>query len=163
MFYVRRFWCWNFFYQPIVANLPQHATWIVRFLKTFKFWVFLKNSGFFSKENLKVFQFAKEGKFNLHCASDDIFSEKILYYLDCEVFRPTIQKISNLGKLETMMNHGSVLKKKGFHRSKRHLYKNGKMGRWKICQWWLAVLLIIHRFLSANKYSIVAALLGSFY
>ena len=69
---------------------------------------------FFSKENLKVFQFAEEGKFNLHCASNDIFSEKILYYLDCEVFRPKIRKISSSGKLETMMKHGSVLKKKAF-------------------------------------------------
>ncbi len=46
-----------------VANLPKNATEIVKFLKTFKDWVFQKNRWVFRKKILNLFRIAKCSKF----------------------------------------------------------------------------------------------------
>ena len=50
-------------------------TEIVRLLKTFEIWVFLKNRWAFQK-NLIFFNFAKVGKITVECVSNGIISEK---------------------------------------------------------------------------------------
>ena len=58
----------------IVANLPQNATEVVKFLETFKMWVFFeKLDGVFGK-NLNFVKIAKGGKFAVECVSNGIIS-----------------------------------------------------------------------------------------
>ena len=96
-----RFWTWNFFFHQCVANLPQNATEIERFLKTFKFWVFFqKIDGFFEKKLENFFKIEKGGKFAVKAYQTEFFRKNVSALI---VFWQKIRKFWKLGKLEKKM------------------------------------------------------------
>ena len=67
------------FSKPLkVANLPQNATELVKFLRTFKNWAFFKkNRKIFRKKILIFFKIAKGSKFAVKCDWNSKISQNV--------------------------------------------------------------------------------------
>ena len=74
------------FLRPDIASLSKNATETVRFLKTFKVWVFFEKKDAFFEKKLIFFKIAKGGKFAIESVSNGIISLKCLSRPNYEVF-----------------------------------------------------------------------------
>ena len=86
-------------FHPNVANLLWNATEMVKFLKTFKIWVFKRKWMGFSKKILIFFKITRGSKFAVECVSYGNISLKCLFRPQ-EVFLAKNQKTLKVGKFE---------------------------------------------------------------
>ena len=95
----------EFFNHQVIANLPWNAIEILRVLKTYEIWVFLKKYVFRKKTSF-FFNIVKGGKFAVECVSNDIISKKYLFFhLKSAFFFAEFRKILNYAKLLKFIEH----------------------------------------------------------
>ena len=104
---------------------------IVRFLETFKIWVFWKNRWVSRKKTF--FKIAKGGKFAVECVLNGMISQKCLFCPTYEVFWQRIRKLSTLEELEDRMKKEYIFEKKNVFIFLKAF--STKMERRKICRW----------------------------